>query len=194
MSVKVVSKTSNKAVLQKRVAFREVDSEPVVITGVLSGIISVFAVAAPLDLAAGWPIGLAFLASSGITAAITGGVFSCLYAHEVANIADSYAPKNVPVLKTLAGALFPFGQKSRIGSTRVNLHKKTEEIEELAYRHSSASTEVTHEVDSRIKFTPIGAYIEQEFNASPVALWDDALNSTLEVHKFRKEENKPKSK
>lgn len=194
MSTKVVSRTSNKAVVQKRVPFREVDAEPVVITGIISGVISVFAVAAPLDLAAGWDLGSSFLASGGIATAITGGLFSFLYASEVASSADNYAPADVPVFKALMGVLFPLGQKSRLGSTRVKLQNKTEHIEELAARHSSTSTEVTHEVNSRIKFTPKGAYIEQEFNASPVALWDDALNTTLEVHKFRKEENKLKSK
>lgn len=185
MSSKVVAKTSDKAIIRKRVDLSEVDFEPVIATGMISGVLSLLVVAMPLNLITDLSLGLSMLSGAGVAGVLTGGAFSFMYAYEVASESETYSSVDVPIWKTWAGVLLPFGQKYRIGTTKANLRKNIESIKDLEYSPTSVTKEVTHEISSRVKFTPLGAYVEQEFTASPVAMWDDAFTSTIDVHKFK---------
>lgn len=128
---------------------------------------------------------LSLLTGAGVAGGLTGAVFAGMYAAEVANEADRYSAKDMSTWKALSGVLFPFGQKPVISSSKAKLYKTMEELNSLEYKPSTTSSEATHEVISRVKYTPLGAYIEQEFIASPTNVWDDAFKSTVDVHRFR---------
>lgn len=185
MEDKVISRSSNKVVVRKKVPLGDVDWEPVIGTGMMSSVVSLLAVGMPLNVIADLPMGLSLLSAAGAAMTATGFSFSLMYAQDVASESDSYSGSDVSFWKVLAGVMFPLGQKPLTGISRVKVNQKTELMNKLEYAPRSVSKEVTHEISSRIKFTPVGAYIEQEFNASPVALWDDAFDTTKEVHRFK---------
>jgi hypothetical protein len=182
---KVVAQSSNKVVLRERVKFSEVDSEPVAFVGFIGLVLSLFGVAMPLNVFAHLELGLSFLAAGGSVASVAGVTFLACYAKEVSSSASSHTISNFPYGKALAGTLVPFGQKIKSGKGQVRLGENKDSLKNLVYRPSGTSEVATHDIATRVKFTPLGAYIEQELTSTPSKVWDEAFNSTVSVHKFR---------
>ena len=192
-NIKVISKTSDRTVVRERVRFNEIDEAPVFVTGVLSAMASFFGVVYPLNAIANWDLGLSFLAAGGTTAGLTSAVFLALYALAVEDESNRYSAGKMPYLKSLVGVVFPFGQRNRTGKGQTRIYDASSNgITKLTYNPDSIVSDATHDIVTKVKFTPIGAYIEQEFIAAPTLIWDDAFKSTLSVHQFRPAETKKK--
>lgn len=190
MSAKVVSKTSDKTVIRERVKFSRVESEPLLFTGFIGGIASMLFVAAPLNVYAGLDLGLSFLSAGGVTAGAVGGIFALMYAGSIESDVESHAPKDGKELKnlfvkTLSSVIFPAGQVINLGKGQVKADNGKGDFTKLSYSPAKQVREATHEVTTRVKFTPLGAYVEQEYVSEPLNVWDEAFKSTLSVHKFR---------
>lgn len=185
MKAELVSQSSDKTVIRERVPFGDVDGEPVVISLVASVLASTLGVAMPLNVVAHLDMVTSFVSAGGVTALITGGVFAFNYAGEVYSDANRYSTKKYSFFKTLTSVLLPFGQKIDAGSGKTRLSNGKRDFDSLVSYPSASVVEATHQVNTKVKFTPLGAYIEQELVAEPLNVWDDAFKSTLSVHKFR---------
>jgi hypothetical protein len=188
---RVVSTTSEKTVIRRRVPLGETDFSPAVITALISGFVSTIGVAMPLNLVARIDIGLSFLAAGGTTLGAVAAAVGIMYAVEVDDDTDYYAKNKKTgfkqIMKSVANMALPFGQRWQIGDTaKINLSTR-KPVDSLATVHYDARSNGNHEVKTYTKFTPLGVYIEQEISAQPIAVWDNAFESTKEVHKFDNE-------
>lgn len=186
MSAKTVSKSSDKTVIRARVPFRTVDDEPIFLTGLIGFPVSSIAVACPLNLAAHFDLLSSFLCAGGLVGTVMAGIFALEYAGEVAEQGENNSPGAIPTWRSLANTVFPFGQKIKMEKKTVRFNADRPNISRLeSGRKSSPGSDSTHEVATTIKYTPLGAYIEQEFTTQPTKVWDDAFKTTLAVHAFR---------
>lgn len=188
---KVISRTSEKTVIRKRVPLGETDFAPAVITAFSSGFVSLIGVAMPLNIVAGLDLGLSFLAAGGTTVGAVAATVGFMYAVEVDSDLHAYTKDRKSgikqIMKSVVNMALPFGQRWKVGDTaKVNLStgRPKESLASVAY---DARANGNHEVKTYTKFTPLGVYIEQEISAQPIAVWDHAFESTKEVHKFDKE-------
>lgn len=188
---KVVSTTSEKTVIRRRVPLGETDFGPAFGTAMISGFVSLVGVAMPLNVTAGLDIGLSFLAAGGTTVGAVSAAVAIMYALEVDSDLHRYTKDRKScfkeVMKSVANMALPFGQRWQVGETaNVNLSTR-KPVDSLASVHYDARSNGNHEVKTYTKFTPLGVYIEQEISAQPIAVWDNAFESTKEVHKFDNE-------
>lgn len=188
---KVVSTTSEKTVIRRRVPLGETDFGPVFGTALVSGFVSIVGVAMPLNVVAGLDIGLSFLAAGGTVGAAVGTAVGIMYAVEVEDDLYSYTKNKktgfVQVMKSFANMVLPFGQRWQVGETsKIDLSTR-KPADSLASVHYDAKSNGNHEVKTYTRFTPMGVYIEQEFQVQPIAVWDHAFESTKEVHRFDNE-------
>lgn len=187
---KVVSTTSEKTVIRRRVPLSETDFGPAFGTAMVSTFVGMLGVGMPLNLA-GLDIGLSLLAAGGTIGAAVTAAIGVMYAVEVDSELDQYSKNRKSsfkeVMKSVANMALPLGQRWKAGETvKINLSTR-KNADSLASVRYDARSNGNHEVKTYAKFTPLGVYIEQEISAQPIAVWDHAFESTKEVHKFDNE-------
>lgn len=188
--MKEIIRSGEKTIVRQRVPLSDTDLEPVIMTGVGASVISILAVAMPMNLIAHIDVGLCFLAAGGVGAGVASAVFGFFYANEVESEADSYAKNQkagfLNLVKTFGNIVFPFGQKINVGIPTKVTQPSNRDITEMTNLRYHSGEQGSHLVKSSIKFTPWGSYIQQEFTVEPIGIWDAAFDSTMQVHEFSK--------
>lgn len=208
---KIVEKSSEKTILLNRVGFKDSDPLILMLAPLGTGLASMVLVAGGLDMFFLPDEASATIGAIGATAAAASALVTvvAVQAQTVISELESYTGtyiKKLGMLKTTLNMLTPFGQKMKTGKKSLALSKEvtanliggSESVHSSYYGYSGSKNKTTtHEVETELVFKPTGAYIKQTVVPSATSVWDEAFDSTVEVHKFRKPKalnSKPREK
>lgn len=190
MNDKVVTAKGSRTVVSQRVKYAVPDVEALVVTALGSIVLSMLFVSMPLMFMAGWTEAMAFLGGFVSWAALMASMFIYIYASDIADTIETYSTSKISVFKTLMKLFLPLGLQYKTGVSKVYLSSYNSaegKITRLVANPKPGYSESTHDVVSRVRFTPWGAYVEQEFTALPAKTWDDAFKATTGLHAFSQE-------
>ena len=194
MSAKVVAQSSDKTIVKKRIPLRDGINDDVLGPALIIGVpFAVIGIPCPLNLFAHFDLLNSFLWGGGVVGSAYAIMFALGYASETADWGEDFSPGKVSSVKSFVNTVLPFGQTVKVGKKLVKFKEERQNIARLERgRISSSESDVTHEVTTTIKYTPMGAYIEQEFTTQPTKVWDEAFKTTLAVHAFSKTDTNDK--
>lgn len=190
MASKVVSQSSEKTVIRKRLKFTETDLYSTIGTGIFGSLGSVFVVAMPLNLN-GVHLGLSLLGAAVTGLGAAGLAFLGKYGVEAVDEFEKHITTEDEVryswmvLKAIGSSVLPLGQsiksQTKAAPGRYGFSESQTDLVTYPVTYHPGSSNV---VESKLKFTPRGAYIEQTITPTPGKIWDDAFASTVAVHEF----------
>jgi hypothetical protein len=202
---KIVSATSEKTVIESRVALSEGHVGLLWFVGLAGPVLS-WMVTNLGFLFVNLPTGeenLISLVAAVITAPVAvAGIHTFVVNEQVENYTTTSVGK-WGRLKTMVAMLAPFGQKMKTGKKSVIISGRAlspsliggnrtkfndygyDDYDDYGYGRASKPKTASHEVETELVFKPLGVYIQQTLTPSATNIWDEAYNSTVAVHQFR---------